>query len=371
MSAGVAAAPALPPRRRTRALLAWLHLWVGMTVGTVFAVIGLSGSALVFHDELLRWRHPQLAAGAPQADPAVLARIVDRGRGDGLRSVQFPDAAMPSWIGFHEDGRRVHYATGDGRVLLERRPGDDALLWLHELHTHLLGGERGEQVLGVLGVVSLALVLVGLYLWWPMRGRWLAQLRVHRGPPIRRWLTWHRSSGVLLLPLLLLSTLTGLGMVYHDAARALLTAMLGGGAAQAPTPAPAPATRVRWDRVLVLAGGASGTARLTRVAVPAPDAGTVDFRARHPAEWHPNGRSTLAIDAAGTRVLRVVDASAEPLGVRATNAIYPLHIGVAGGATLRWLTFVAGLLPAFLLVTGVLFWLRRRAAGRRPRPARA
>lgn len=359
------AAPAAAiPRRRTRAVLAWLHLWVGLSVGLVFAVVGLSGSALVFHEELLRWQHPQLAAGQARVEPAVLARIVERGRDDGLRSVQFPSDAMPTWIGFLADGRRMHYATDDGRVLLERHPDTDALLWLHELHTHLLAGETGEQVNGVLGFVCLGLVLVGLYLWWPARGRMLAQLRVFRGPPIRRWLTWHRSSGVVLLPLLVLSTVTGVGMIYHEVARALLTAAFGGAAVAPPAPG-LPAAPVRWDRALEAAARAVDEARLTRVSVPADDAGTVGFRAKQAGEWHPNGRSTITVDASGSHVLQASAATAEPAGARAANAIYPLHIGVAGGEVLRWLTFLAGLMPAFLLVTGFLFWRRRREARRR------
>jgi uncharacterized iron-regulated membrane protein len=216
----------------------------------------------------------------------------------------------------------------------------------------------------VLGFVCLGLVLVGLYLWWPARGRMLAQLRVYRGPPIRRWLTWHRSSGVLLLPLLVLSILTGVGMIYHEAARALLTGAFGGEAVLPAAPE-RPAAPVQWDRVLRTADSAFGDARLTRVSVPADDAGTVGFRAKQAGEWHPNGRSTITVDAAGLQVLQASAATAEPAGGRAANAIYPLHIGVAGGAVLRWLTFLAGLMPAFLLVTGFLYWHRRRQARRR------
>ena len=46
---------------RMRATLSWLHLWAGLVAGTVFALIGLSGSVLVFHDDLLQWQHPELA----------------------------------------------------------------------------------------------------------------------------------------------------------------------------------------------------------------------------------------------------------------------------------------------------------------------
>lgn len=355
---------AAPARRRLRAVLAWIHLWLGLGVGTLFAVIGLSGSALVFHEELLRWQHPQLAAGKPVADALVLERIVEREGAKGLRSVQFPSEGMPTWIGFNADGRRLHFATDDGRLLLERSADDDALLWLHELHTHLLAGEAGEQVAGVVGLVSVALSLIGLYLWWPQRGRMLAQLRMYRGPPIRRWLTWHRSSGVVLLPLLLLSTLTGVGMVYHEAARSLLTAAFGGG--HAPAAPQRAAAAPQWPRVLPAAAEAIAPARLTRVALPDADEGVVGFRARDPAEWHPNGRTTITVAADGGMVLQVHRAPAQPAGSRAADAIYPLHIGVAGGLPLRILTFIAGLLPAFLLVTGFLFWRRRRTARRRP-----
>ena len=37
--------------------------------------------------------------------------------------------------------------------------------------------EAGEQVLGASGIVSLFLLLSGLYLWWPKAGKALSQLR--------------------------------------------------------------------------------------------------------------------------------------------------------------------------------------------------
>jgi uncharacterized iron-regulated membrane protein len=349
------------PRRRVRAVLAWLHLWVGLGVGLVFAVVGLSGSVLVFHDDLLRWQHPQLAAFEPVADGGVLAGVLARETPRGLGSVQFPRDEMPVWLGFYGDGRRVYFAPDDGRALLERSEDDDALLWLHELHTHLLGGETGEAVLGVIGWISLGLLLTGLYLWWPKRGRMLAQLKVFNGPPVRRWMTWHRSSGVVLLPLLLLATLTGIGMVYHEAARSLLTGLFGGESIPgAPARAAGADAAIDWPHVLERARAALPVASLTRTGLPADGSGVVSFRARNTGEWHPNGRSTVHIDLAGDEVLLVHDATAQPLGARMTETIYPLHIGSVGGAVVKWLTAIVGLLPAFLLVTGFLFWRRRR-----------
>ena len=123
---------------------------------------------------------------------------------------------LPVWQGFFEDGHRAYFAPEDGALLLYRSHDDDVLMWLHDWHTHLLGGETGEEVLGVFGWIALGLLLTGLYLWWPGAGSVLAHLKMYAGPPVRRWLSWHRSSGALLLPLLLLATLTGVGMVYSQ-----------------------------------------------------------------------------------------------------------------------------------------------------------
>lgn len=352
-------------KRRVRRLLAWLHLWVGLVIGSVFALNGVAGSILVFHTELLQWQHPQLAAHVEHVDPTVVEHLVAKWAPRGMRSMDLPKAELPVWQAYFENGERAYFSPDDGSLLLLRNPASDPLLWLHEWHTALLAHEAGNQILGIVGWVSLALLLTGLYLWWPQRGRLRAHLRVYAQPPARRWVTWHRSSGAILLPLLLLSTVTGLGMVYGKGFHAVLTATLGG---EAP-PVPAAMTDVRavdWGAVLDRAHHALPGARVSRISVPKAGSGIVTFRARAAGEWHPNGRSEIHVDSAGRRVLGVFDASAQAAGARISSALYPLHIGIVGGTMMRWLTAATGLLPLFLLVTGLLFWWRRKIPGHRP-----
>lgn len=341
-----------------RRLLSWLHLWVGLTAGIAFAVLGLSGSVLVFHEDLLRWQHPQLEGHALRVDGHVTSSILAREEPQGLRSIQFPDPSMPVVVGFYEDGRHGYFAPEDGGLLLMRGTDDDFLLWLQDLHIHFLAGEAGEQVVGIVGWIALGLLLTGLYLWWPKRGMLKLSLRWFTQPPARRWLSWHRSTGVVLLPLLLLLTLTGVGMVYHAGARGLLTGLFGGGEIPA-APVHAADAPLDWPAVLARAQSGLPGARLTRTAAPAPGEGVVSFRARMPGEWHVNGRSTVHVDLAGREVLLAHDATAQAAGARMTEAIYPLHIGAVGGPLPRWLTALAGLVPMFLLVTGFLFWRRK------------
>jgi uncharacterized iron-regulated membrane protein len=357
MATTVAASKA-PPRRRLRAALSWLHLWTGLTAGLVFALASLAGTVLVFHVDLLKLQHPQLAQHEPVADGRVLAQLIERWRPEGLRSLDLPREELPVWQAYFEDGHRQYFAPEDGALLLYRSHRDDVLLWLHEWHVDLLGGKTGREVWGVIGWISLAMILIGLYLWWPKSGRYLAQLKVHAGPPVRRWLTWHRSAGVILLPLLLLGTVTGVGMVYSKGFQKALTGAFGGKNVAAPE-LPASSAPIDWTHAIAQARIAIPEARLARVSVPDPDEGAVSFRAQAHGEWHPVGRSTIVLTRDG-RVVQAFDATTHGLGMRMSQAFYPLHIGAVGGSTMKWITALIGLLPMFLLVTGFLFWRRRR-----------
>lgn len=349
---------------RLRRWLRTLHLWLGLSAGTVFAMFGVTGTVLTYQPELLRWQHPELFA-QPAPDEAAIARGLQRLLGDpppGITGGDLPRATTPYWQLFTTDHGRLYMDAEAGRVLLHRTPSNDWLLWLRDLHTHLLGGHTGEQVAGVFGLVALFLLASGLYLWWPRFGGWWPHLRWFARPPVRRWLSWHRSLGTCTLPLLLLVTLTGTAMVYGGTARTLLGLVL----ADAPDPAPpalaADAVPAGSDGRALLAAARSALpdAELARFALPGEAEPRLTFRARSPREWHPYGRSLVWVDRSRNLVVGSSDATALSPAARASHAIYPLHMGGVGGPVYRFAVAASGLLPLFLLVTGTLLWLRRR-----------
>jgi uncharacterized iron-regulated membrane protein len=351
--------------RATRGLrhgLRKLHLWLGLSLGTVFALIAVTGSVLALQGPLLRGSHPELAAHAlptPTQEAAVLSRIAREWSPRGLRSADLPDAELPVWQLYFNGGVRRYLDPASGDLLLTRTPGNDVLLALREWHTHLLAGRAGETWLGVLGWGALFLLVSGVVLWWPASGRFLAHLKPHAQPPVRRWLSWHRSFGAVSFPVVLLVTLTGTLMCYHGGTRATLQALFRD-APEAPQP-PRIAPRhapIDWAAVLVAARQALPGATLGRLSFPGARDGGVTLRARVPGEWNPTGRSVIWIDPYQPRVLGVSDATRAGTGARVNNAIYPLHAGTTGPFW-RALVFVSGLLPPFFLVTGFLFWRAR------------
>lgn len=360
-----------PPRTRSRsrALLRWLHLWLGLSLGTAFALVALSGTVLAFQRELALWAYPQLqrdAAITPQQRSQALQRIVGQWQSQGMTSLDLPTPQLPVWQGYFPDNERRYFDPASGELLLTRNTGNDAVLWLRDLHTHLLSGKTGEQVLGVVGLVAVFMLLSGLYLWWPRWSALAASLKWYRGPPTRRWLSWHRGLGLWLLPLTLLAALTGTSMVYDEVARNALRAAFGDGKPPKPPKLAASDQPADWDAVLravdsaVASGGALAGAQLRRIGLPKSGSGLVSIRARMPAEWHPVGRSQVWIDPYRGAVLGAQDATAQGRGSRSFDAIYPLHGGFVGGRAWQLAIALTGLVPAFLLVTGFLFWRRRR-----------
>lgn len=348
---------------RPRDLLRRLHLWLGLSVGLVFAVLALSGTVLAWQTELLRWRHPELfqhALPTEEQRAAVLQRIGESRWPSAVRSVELPSAALPVWQVSLAGEVRVYLDPADGRELLRRSKDDDLVLWLRDLHTHLLGGKRGEAVLGVLGLAELALILIGLVLWWPRKGHWRHAVRMYAQPPTRRWRSWHQGIGAVLFPFLLLSTLTGVTLVYKDTTRSALAALFGDG----PPPPKAPAVEprdapMRWVASLAAAQAALPGAELRRIVLPNEKNAALTIRMRGPREWNAAGRSVVVVDPYAATVLSAYDAQAQGNGTKLGDKIYPVHAGAVGGLPWQLLVAIVGLLPAFFLVTGFLFWRTR------------
>ena len=81
-------------------------------------------------------------------------------------------------------------------------------------------------------------------------------------------------------------------------------------------------------------------------------------------EFHPNGRSFVYLDQYSGKVLQVENALTASLGTRIFNTLYPIHIGVIGGAPTRLLQVIIGLSPLILFTTGYIMWWNRRKAKR-------
>jgi uncharacterized iron-regulated membrane protein len=399
-------APALPdgaaaeraPRRAGRAARAprrvavAVHRWGGLIAGLVVAVLGLSGSALVFREEIDRALNPHLLVVAappnatgpahprapspprPPLQPALDA-LAARFPGEPatrLRLPRRPDASVEVWLG----AGPTRYAYVDpytGRLLGDRRPTEFLTGWLFDLHAHLLAGEAGHQLAGWAAWALVALALTGLRAGWPGRGKVRLALTVARGRPVRRrTYDLHRAGGFWTSALLLVAGVTGASLVFHEAFQRALDGLTGSPAlasvprARGATTAPS----LPVDRALAEAARRVPDGVVSYVYLAARGEAPVQVRLRRPSELHPNGKTFVTLRPHTGEVLAVADGPGAPLGSRLYSALYPLHIGTVGGTGTRVVLVGVGLAPAALFATGVLLRrTRRRGAARSRTPS--
>lgn len=343
-----------------RRLLSLLHRWLGAFVGLGLAVLGLSGTILLWKPWWVGVA--QLPRAATAAEQLAIVAAADRlGAGHvTLPSTEFgvAQAGLP-------DGGGA-YLAHDGRLLARwSSVWDRPETLLFDLHHHLLMGHEGEIISGWLGLAAMLFVITGLILWWPTRRtfQWRAlPARLTRPAIIRH----HRDIGVVLALPILLAAATGALIVLKPLADAVLAPLSSPAAVtawQAPPPEAAGAAAPDWPRLLAQVGQHFPDAETRIVIWPRTPGGSVQIRLRRPAEWHPNGRTTLWLSGDG-RVLMARDAMAAPLAQRAQNALYPLHAARMAGSMLalplRLVLTLAGLGLALLgSLTIVTFWNRR------------
>ena len=216
-------------------------------------------------------------------------------------------------------------------------------------------------------------MVTGTILWWRTRRTFKWQMLPKRlsRPAI---VMHHRDLGIVVAPLLLLSSITGAAMVFRPVAMIVvapfgspakaLAALRPGKVHGGPLAASPP-----WRAMLTAASQRFPDAVPRILSMPRKPGDPITLRMRRADEWLPNGRTTLTFDAATGRLLTSRDAMAMPQAARVYNMLYPLHAGRVGGVAWKLLMTVSGLALTLLGSLAVwTFWFRRP---RRPiRPSR-
>lgn len=351
-----------------------LHRWTGGLLGLLLAMLGLTGAILVHKDAWVLLPH---ARDAQVQDLGVVVGAVER-----LMAGSPPPSSITfasGDFGLHRlrfTGEAGAYADQAGALVARwgskwERPE----LWLFDLHHYLLAGETGALVAGWVALIGLGFVVTGLILWWTRRRMFEFRLwpaRMDRPGIIRQ----HRDFGVVVAPLLTLSLLTGAMLTLRPVADLLLTPWGSSAELRASLAAPqakggAPAQQLNWTQILGEARRRFPGAEFRVLSLPQKPGGLISIRMRQPAEWLPNGRSTLWFNASDGRLVEARDALSMPPGVQMFNAVYPLHAAKVGGLSYRIIMTASGLSLCLLGTMSVwTFWFRRPRT-RRSRNGRA
>ncbi|RSV40698.1 PepSY domain-containing protein [Sphingomonas sp. ABOLE] len=348
-------------------LLALLHRWIGAIGGLLLALLGLTGTLLVWRDELTFVAH----AGDPvRADPASLAKAVAMisGGSQPIDRVTFAGDGLGVHQVVFKDGSGAYLSQAGETVARWSASWQRPELWLFDLHHRLLIGDTGETITGVAGLVGLFFVVTGILLWWRTRRRFRLRawpMTMKPGAIVHH----HRDLGVVAAPLLLVSLVTGVLMVFP---------VLGGGLLAEARPRP-PRVEVREVQgrrdlrpLFEAAAAIFPGAEFRRLQWPRKAGAPIVLRLRQPFEWTPNGRTFVYADPATLAVVGRADPAAGGLAASIREKLYPVHAAKIGGPAWKLAMSVSGIALTLLGSLAVYaFWRTqwnvRRAKRRKPR----
>ena len=171
-----------PQRLWFRRALFQIHLWTGIAVGFYIVVVCVSGSAVVFRDELTKYfaHGPRtVAVSAERLSEHQLGQIAERDHPtysvSRVLDAKKPTDAVEIWLDQVRTGRRIQreFDPYTGKDLGNARPLSLVLfIRLIGFHGNLGFGTTGRIFNGAGGFLVTVLCLTGMVIWWPGISNW-------------------------------------------------------------------------------------------------------------------------------------------------------------------------------------------------------
>jgi uncharacterized iron-regulated membrane protein len=353
-----------------------IHQWVGGTIGIYMLVMSLSGTAIVFGDDLTQLANEpeqirQLNAyrattmntppEAPEAKQLTIGGLIKKveqqkpgGKVTAIDNIN--RGRLPLTVNLSgKDGGSIYIDNINGTVLGQNHEVP-AVEWLMDLHHNLLLGKTGRFINGFGALILFAITITGIIVWWrgpnigsAWRKSYVVALHKSGLPKVR---SMHAVVGIWLAPMLLMVATTGLYFGFEDIFKPLLTVSSPTGTASNPT----------VDELVTLAtASAQGhavpgtTPRLTKLALPKKPGAPMRLWFADandlPSEVWINKESGSIITSNG------------PFNCDNKSGLMVwfvrLHFAKFAGIWSKILWVTIGWLPALLYVSGIYMWRQK------------
>ncbi|MCC7151094.1 MAG: PepSY domain-containing protein, partial [Rubrivivax sp.] len=182
-----------------------VHRWLGLSLGTVALVLGLSGALLALDPVRQAWQAPTAPADLPVATLVQQVQQVMPGVEEIRR---LPSGAVAAF-GFDGDQAQARYVDASSGQLLGNYQPSTMPRWVKNLHRALLLGDGGRWGAAATALAMALLSISGLVLLLRRMGGWRHVAGRVRGTLAQRL---HVLAGRVVVALLLLSSITALAM---------------------------------------------------------------------------------------------------------------------------------------------------------------
>jgi uncharacterized iron-regulated membrane protein len=349
-----------------RKLLLSLHLYAGLIAGIFLVLLSVTGSFMVFEEEIDRALNPKLTWIRPGEKRLSLTEMKAslEAKYPGRTVVGFSispqndlawGAALESKASQSSLNLAFNQFTGD--VLGTDSDRNNFVSSVHDFHLRLMMGDTGGSIVSLAAVLLLFLSISGIVLWWPRKqltANWRGQIKQLN-------FELHQALGIYLSLFLMLFAITAIVIHWENEATRLANRITNSAdlpALPRPQTLTANAVVLSPDRLLSIAESTVPGAHATWILLAG---NPVRLAMKYPEDRTPSGRTNVFIDAYSGIVVYQLNSRTGPLGYRMVKLWNrELHTGDIGGLPTRVLVCVLSLTLPVMAVTGPLIWWNRR-----------
>lgn len=356
---------------RQLALRRWLfqiHLWTGIGAGLYVFAMSLSGSALVFRQELqgifpgaARAVKPNGPRAALEDVKSLVAKRFPAYRVAWIHRPEGEDLAFDVWFEKGDDARLAFVDPYGPRFITEVGPTTTFWTFLQDLHFYLFAGTTGLLINGIGGLLLGLLCLTGIVIWWPGRTDWKRALLINFKAKWKRF-NWdlHSAGGMWILAFVAVWAITGAYFAFPQPFVKAVEAMFAV-TPEVPSPAPPKNTRtIPVDTLVARALEAVPGHRPTWIGLPHHEGENLAMVYLSPGSSEdPHEVTYVYLNPFNAEILAIRRPEDAKPGDRVLSWFASLHFGNFGGWPVKAIWAVLGLSPAILFVTGFLMWWNR------------
>ncbi|MBE9168790.1 PepSY domain-containing protein [Pleurocapsales cyanobacterium LEGE 06147] len=359
--------------RKLRNLAFYLHRYLGLIVGLILIIVGLSGSLLVFQREIDHFLiGQQFGRLTPQQQQVPVETILQNVRETykdqpdlKIDSIDFnpaPDLPSTVWFESEDDKWKQVLVNPYTNEILGTRQWDNSLFGItYRLHYELLAGEPGIVIVGIAALFLFILSVTGLILW-PGWRRLIAGFKIKwNAHPKRVNFDLHKVAGIISAVFLVIIAFTGFCWNFYEQTEPIIYAATFTPKPVEPVSKVIPAQEpMNPTEILQRADAALPGATTTYLNIPTEPDGVYRVNKKFPQEREAWGRSQVYLDQYTGEVLRIKDVRSLSRGEAVLDAFSPLHYGTFWGLPTRILYVFIGLSPTILFITGFVMYRYHR-----------
>ena len=354
-----------------------LHRYIGLVIGLVLIIIGMTGSVLVFQREIdafvISQRFGQIIVPENQAEKiipveAIIDRVKDKFKDQpetSVRAIAIPHKLSNPYVATvqlkNKRLTQVYVNPYLGEIMGIRDRDSSWIGITLDLHRKFLAGKTGEAIAGFVALFLFILCITGIALWKGWRNLGQGFKIAWAANPMRLNLDIHHVSGIVTVVFLTAIAFTGFYWSFTDQTKPIIYA-----ATFTPEPSIPVSKLIAGKSPLALSAileksdAVFPNAATTFITFPQKPKDAIRIGKKQATESVENGNTRIWLDQYSGKVLQVQDGLNLSRATAVISSFIPMHFGTFGGIPTRILYVFVGLSPLLLFVTGANMFKTRK-----------